>query len=127
MMVSEGKALTGRSVLVVEDESLVAMQIQDTLEDIGCIVVGLAPRLEDALRKARSLVFDVAVLDVNLNGSQSFPITDVLAERGLPFVFATGYSASSLPEILRSKAPVVQKPFRQHDLEQALRTALGIN
>jgi CheY-like chemotaxis protein len=110
-------------VLVIEDESMVTMLIQDTLADIGCEVIGLASRFDDAIEKARSLLFDVAILDVNLNGRQTFPIAEVLSERGLAFVFSTGYGAMNLPQSLQ-KAPILQKPFQQRDLEQALQAAL---
>ena len=119
-----GASLNGRSVLIVEDESMVAMFLQDTLEDIGCTVIGLAPRLNEALKKAASLVFDIAILDVNLNGSSSFPVAEVLRARGLPFIFATGYSRTSLPEFLQ-RVPIVQKPFQQRELETAICTALS--
>jgi CheY-like chemotaxis protein len=115
--------LNGRRVLVIEDESMVTMFIQDTLADIGCEVAGVASRLNEALEKARTLAFDVAILDVNLDGEQTFPIAEALLARGMPFVLATGYSATSLPAALQ-RAPILQKPFRQSDLEQALRTAL---
>lgn len=115
--------LSGRRVLVVEDESRIAMLIRDTLEDIGCEVVGTATRFEDALEKAISLPFDVALLDVNLNGEPSYPIAQALAERGRAFVFATGYGTSNLPASLHD-APVLQKPFMRRDLERALRAAL---
>jgi CheY-like chemotaxis protein len=115
--------LSGRRVLVVEDESRIAMLIRDTLEDMGCEVVATAARFEDALEKATSLRFDVALLDVNLNGEASYPIAQALAERGRAFVFATGYGASNVPESLHN-APVLQKPFMRRDLERALRAAL---
>lgn len=115
--------LSGRRVLVVEDESRIAMLIRDTLEDLGCEVVGIAARFDDALEKATSLPFDVALLDVNLNGEPSYPIAQALAERGRAFVFATGYGTSNLPESLHN-APVLQKPFLRSDLERALRAAL---
>lgn len=115
--------LAGRRVLVIEDESMVSMLLQDTLADIGCEVIGIASRFADAIEKAKSLSFDVAILDVNLNGEQTIPIAEMLAERGLAFVFATGYGAASLPASLRS-VPVVQKPFHQRDLERVLRAAL---
>jgi CheY-like chemotaxis protein len=102
---------------------MVTMFIQDTLADIGCEVAGVASRLNEALEKARTLAFDVAILDVNLDGEQTFPIAEALLARGMPFVFATGYSATSLPATLQ-RAPILQKPFRQSDLEQALRAAL---
>jgi CheY-like chemotaxis protein len=99
------------------------MFIQDTLADIGCEVAGVASRFNEAVEKARTLAFDVAILDVNLDGEQTFPIAEALVARGMPFVFATGYSATSLPAMLQ-RAPILQKPFRQSDLEQALRAAL---
>ena len=116
--------LAGRRVLVIEDESMVMMLLQDMLEDIGCVVVGSASRIADATEKARSLAFDVAILDVNLNGERTFPIGAMLAERGVGFVFATGYGTASLPPGLAG-TPVLQKPFQQEDLERALRAALA--
>jgi CheY-like chemotaxis protein len=119
----QGASLAGRRVLVVEDEALVTMLLQDTLEEIGCEIAGLASRFGDALEKATALAFDAAILDVNLNGQQTFPIAEALRTRGLPFVFATGYGAGSLPASMQ-QVPVLQKPFQQRDLENALRAAL---
>ena len=115
--------LAGRRVLVIEDESMVMMLLQDMLEDIGCEVVDSASRLEEAIGKARSLSFDVAILDVNLNGERTYPIAEVLAERGVRFVFATGYGVGNLPPDFIGR-PVLQKPFQQQDLERVLRAAL---
>jgi CheY-like chemotaxis protein len=115
--------LAGRRILVIEDEAMVAMLIEDTLADMGCEVIGVASRFNDALEKARSLSFDVAILDVNLSGCQTFPIAEELGERGSRFVFATGYGAASLPASLQ-QVPILQKPFQQRDLERALRDAL---
>lgn len=122
-MDSEG-ALSGKRVLVIEDEAMVTMFLQDTLADIGCEVAGMASRFDDAMEKARSLRFDVAILDVNLNGRQTIPIAEIMAESGSPFVFATGYGAASLPPALRH-VPVVPKPFEQCELERALLRAIG--
>jgi CheY-like chemotaxis protein len=115
--------LAGQRVLVIEDESLVTMFIQDTLADIGCEVVGSASRFDEAVTKAAGLSFDVAILDVNLNGQQTFPIAEALSKRGIAFVWATGYGEGGLPDSL--KAPVLPKPFQQRDLERALRAALA--
>jgi DNA-binding response OmpR family regulator len=122
-MGSQQSDLAGRRVLVIEDETLVSMLLQDMLEDIGCEVVGSATRLNEAMEKATSLSFDIAILDANLNGERTFPIADLLTERGVGFVFATGYGAASLPSSL-GKAPVLQKPFDQGELERAMRSAL---
>ena len=107
-------------ILVVEDEMLVAMNIEDMLLDLGHEVAGLASRLEPALSLAREGLFDLAMLDVNLAGQASFPVADALRERGIPFLFATGYGVQGIAEEYRS-APVLQKPFRARDLEDALR------
>lgn len=122
-MAADQHDLTGRRVLVVEDEYMVSMLIEDMLGDLGCEVVGTASRLDDALEKSRSLSFDIAILDVNLSGQPTFDIARVLAEREIAFVFATGYGPARLPEPL-SDAPVLQKPFRRKDMERVLRAAL---
>lgn len=115
--------LAGLRILVVEDESMVAMWIEDTLAELGCEVAGTASELEDAKALAASLVLDAAVLDVNLNGMRTFPVAEVLMAKRVPFVFSTGYDALGIPEGFRS-APVLAKPFRRADLEAALRAAL---
>jgi len=115
--------LAGLRALVIEDESIVAMFLQDTLAEIGCEVIGIASRFDDAVEKVKSLAFDIAILDVNLNGRNTFPIADSLTERGVAFVVATGYGATDLPQSLQ-RVPILQKPFRQRDLERALRAAL---
>src|SRR5579875_3519458 len=86
--------LQGKRALVVEDEPRVAMMVEDLLRDLGCEVVGLATRVDEATAKAETLSFDIALLDVNLGDKQSFPVAEAIAARGLPFVFTTGYSAS---------------------------------
>lgn len=116
--------LSGRRVLLVEDEARIAMLVQDTLEDMGCEVVGTAARLDEAMEKVSSLSFDVAVLDVNLNGQPSYPVADKLVASGSAFVLATGYGTSNVPLSLQH-APILQKPFMRRDLERALRKALS--
>ncbi len=106
-------------ILIVEDEMLVAMNIEDMLIDLGHEVAGLASRLEPALALAREGDFDAAMLDVNLAGEQSFPVADLLRERGVPYLFATGYGVQGIAPEHRG-APVLQKPFRARDLEEAL-------
>jgi len=110
-------------ILIVEDEMLVAMNIEDMLLDLGHEVAGLASRVEPALALAREGAFDLAMLDVNLAGQPSFPVADILAARGIPFLFATGYGSKGIAGGYRHHV-VLQKPFRSKDLAQALRTAL---
>ena len=116
--------LSGKQVLIVEDEFLVTMLIEDALDNLGCRVAGTAGRFDEALEKACSLAFDVAILDVNLDGRRTFPIAELLAERGRAFVFATGYGTDNLPDALAG-TPILPKPFQQSDLEHALRQALA--
>jgi CheY-like chemotaxis protein len=116
-------SLKGCRVLIVEDESLVAMLLEEMLEHLGCEVVATASRFPDALEKASTLSFDAAILDVNLNGQTSFPIADALVRRPTAFILATGYGAGAIPARL-VQIPVLQKPFRLADLERALLGAL---
>jgi CheY-like chemotaxis protein len=103
-------------ILVVEDEMTIALMIEDMLIELGHEVLELAMRLPRAEELARKEDFDLAVLDVNLDGRNSFPVADILSERGIPFVFATGYGASGL-ESGYSAHPVVTKPFMTEDLK----------
>jgi CheY-like chemotaxis protein len=116
--------LRGRRVLIVEDESMVIMLLEDFLEDLGCEVVGVASRLADALAQVETPAFEAAILDVNLNGQQTFALARDIIGRGRAVVFSTGYGASTLPPDLRD-VPVLQKPFHQRDLERTLQAALG--
>lgn len=108
-----------RRVLVVEDEVLVGMLIEEMLQELGYEVAALATHLEQALSLARSESFDVALLDINLNGKQSFPVADVIRARGLPFLFATGYGNRIL-DTSHADVPLLQKPFGLDELRRAL-------
>jgi CheY-like chemotaxis protein len=125
MLTSSTPGLAGRRVLVVEDESMVTVLLQDFLEDMGCEIAGVASRLKEALEKIDALTFDVAILDVNLNGQQTLPVAQALLARGRAIVFATGYAATTVPPEFRA-VPILQKPFQQQDLERALRAAMQI-
>lgn len=111
---------SGKSrILVVEDESLVAMLLEDFLDELGYAIVGPFARIEDALARLEEGGIDGALLDVNLDGERSYPIAEALAARGLPFVFVTGYGEAGIEPAFRDR-PVVQKPFTQDSLRQAL-------
>lgn len=116
--------LTGLRVLVVEDEPILAMLVEAYLQDLGCEVVATASRLQDALAKARTLDLDAGVLDVNLAGQLSYPVAEVLKERAVPFLFATGYGTVVPPANLKN-TPVLSKPFRQEQLAKMLLEACG--
>lgn len=111
--------LTGLRVFVVEDEAILAIMIEESLEELGCHVAGVAAELHDAVEKARILALDVGMLDVNLAGQQSYPVAEILRARGIPFIFATGYGVAGLPPQLRD-VPILAKPFRQSQLAAAL-------
>jgi CheY-like chemotaxis protein len=115
--------LKGLRVFVVEDESMVSMLIEDMLADLGCEVMGTAAHLDEAVTQLTSLSVDAVVLDVNLGGTQTDTVAELLAGRNIPFVAATGYGTASLPQAFKS-APAVQKPFQQRELEAALSAAL---
>lgn len=110
-----GSYLTGRRVLLVEDEVLVAMLLEDILRDAGCAVVGPVARLCDAVAAARHEQIDAALLDVNLAGQKVFPVAVILAGRDVPFLLLTGYGEAALPPDA-PPWPVCTKPFRPSDL-----------
>jgi CheY-like chemotaxis protein len=110
---------SGRRVLVVEDEMIVAWLLEDMLADLGCAVVGPAARVNQALAMIDAEAIDVALLDVNLNGQMSYPIADALATRGVPFVFSTGYDKDRLLDGYQT-FPVLQKPFHRSELGDTL-------
>lgn len=110
-------------VLVVEDEALVAMLVEDLLNELGHEVGAIASRMEDALANARTGQYDVAIIDLNLDGQPSYPVADILSERGVPFIFATGYGAGGLDS--KYSVPVLTKPFVADDLEKMLMQLCG--
>lgn len=102
--------LKNNKILVVEDESLVAMEIANFLGSLGFDVVGPCSTLSDALRMTEKHDFDGAILDINLAGDLVYPLADILVKRRKPFVFVTGYRAESVEQRF-IKIPVLQKPI----------------
>lgn len=114
------RALHGLRVLLVEDELLIAQMLRGMLEDLGCVVVGPAARVAEALDLIDVEPVDGAVLDICLNRQFSYPVADALRVRDVPFLFSTGYQ----PERVRPEyqaCPILQKPYRTAELERALR------
>jgi CheY-like chemotaxis protein len=109
-----GRLLSGRRVLVVEDEMFVLTLIESMLADLGCEAVSAAATVDQALALIDAEVFDAAVLDVNLSGQKSFPVAEALAARGVPFAFSTGYG--SLGKDCYEDRPLLKKPFRDQEL-----------
>jgi CheY-like chemotaxis protein len=116
--------LAGKTVLVVEDESLVAMLIECLLEECECGIIGPCGTVAKALEAAQSETFDLAVLDVNLRGEMVYPVADVLAERHIPFLFLSGYGEGAIPPG-HGTWKVCAKPFKGNDLIQMLSAALA--
>ena len=119
-----GQAGHGKRILVVEDELMIRMLLEDMLGELGYIIAAEAGRIEEALEAAKTGVFDLAILDVNLNGQTIAPVADALVARGTPFVFATGYGERGLPEGYRDR-PTLKKPFHMDGLSQTLASALA--
>ncbi len=115
--------LQGLRVLVVEDELLVAMLIEEYLIELGCVVAGSVRRVAKGLETIAQSEIDAAVLDVNVAGESVSPLADVLAQRGVPFIFASGYGAKGV-EARWADRPVLQKPFSPEDLRLALLASL---
>jgi DNA-binding response OmpR family regulator len=108
-----------RKVLVVEDEALVAMLVEDALVDAGFDVLGPAATVDEAMSVLARERPDAVVLDLNLAGETSTPVADALAERGIPYVIATGYGASGLPAG-HQDAMVLAKPYDPAELTSML-------
>jgi CheY-like chemotaxis protein len=115
--------LAAPRVLVVEDEMTVAMLIEDMVSELSYDVAAVVPRLEDAMRLLDSDTFDIAMLDVHLNGKTVFPFAAELQAREIPFLFATAYGPRGIPAEFQNH-PVLQKPFGPMELRRAL-TALA--
>jgi|SRR5688500_1062907 CheY-like chemotaxis protein len=118
--------LAGASVLILEDEFLIALDAEQILKDLGVRQVAVAATLSEAIDRTRDGRFDVALLDVNVNGEMSFGLAQELRERGVPVVFTTGYELKD-----RAGAPVdpefcVSKPYTSERLRQALCAALAV-
>jgi DNA-binding response OmpR family regulator len=116
--------LRGVRVLLVEDEMLVSMLLEDLLTDLGCEIVGPAAHLGGAVALASVETIDAAFLDLNVGGKEVYPVAAILAERGIPFAFVTGYGAGGVSLIYRER-PTLQKPFHPAALERTLREMLS--
>ena len=111
--------LHGLRILVVEDNFLVAESVRDLLDDCGCRTIGPVPRVAPALALIESEGLDGAVLDINLGSEFCFPIAALLTERGIPFVFLTGYDDAALIPMAFRDVPCLSKPFDRHEVAWA--------
>ena len=113
----------GCYVFLVEDELMIRMMVADMLQELGYRVAGEAGRVEEALGLVQRTEFDIAIIDINLHGEPVFPVAKAIKERDRPFIFATGYSASTLPDEFRDR-PALQKPFQIETLGKLLEGTL---
>jgi CheY-like chemotaxis protein len=105
------RRLAGRRILVVEDEMLLALDLQTLLEEQGCEVLEPASSVRRALAVLETRLPDAASLDMNLNGESSAPVAAALRERGIPFVVVTGYSGKNREDPVFRDVPLVKKPY----------------
>jgi CheY-like chemotaxis protein len=111
--------LPGGSVFLVEDEVMIRMMVADMLEELGYSIAAEAGEISEAIRLVQSTEFDFAILDVNVNGKVISPVADLIKARNRPFIFATGYGSSGLPEEYRDR-PALQKPFQIETLARMI-------
>jgi CheY-like chemotaxis protein len=117
------KLLTGRRVLVIEDEMLILMMIEDMLADLGCESVAVASKVGPAISLIEGQEFDTAMLDMNLNGIESYPVADALSAREVPYFFSTGNSLTDMKDGYRDQ-DVLKKPFTFEQLGSMLSRSL---
>lgn len=116
MQLSNQTSLAHKRILIVEDEWQAATEIAQAFESYGADVIGPVPAIEDAMETlARDNNIDGAIIDINLRGELAYPVADELIARGIPFLFATGYSHSIVPKAYRS-VPLCEKPFQPKDV-----------
>lgn len=113
------------SVLLVEDEFLIALDAEQLLRDLGVNSVEIAATFKAAEKRANEGAFDLAVLDLNLNGELSLPIAELLRKRGIPVVFASGYELKNRPLSGFETDVYITKPYTGERLQKALTAALG--
>jgi CheY-like chemotaxis protein len=113
------KSLSGRRILVVEDEMLNLSMLEDILTEAGCESVAAAATIHQAIAVIDERIFDAALLDIKLKGKHSFAVADALAVRGVPFIFVTGASVPDIEHGYRDR-PVLRKPFKEEMLIKVL-------
>ena len=111
------------SIFLVEDEALVRMSLASMVEELGHRVVAEAGTIKEAGAIAMTGVFDLAILDINIDGLGIDPVAHVIERRGLPFLFVTGYGAQWLPSLFRRR-PVLEKPVSLERLRTTIDTLL---
>lgn len=117
--------MSGHSILIVEDEPLIAMMLEDFLDSLGHKVSGTCDSVQGALDEVEKGGFDLAILDVNLKGENAWPVASALREKGLPFVIATGGHLDPPPPEFND-APIIEKPYTVDRVTPAIEAALAV-
>jgi CheY-like chemotaxis protein len=110
------------SILLIEDETLIRMMLAGMVEELGHRVVGEAGSIREACLMAETAEYDLAMLDVNLGGHNVGPVAEIIARRGFPILFVTGYALAALPNGFGNR-PMIQKPFALDKLRDAIELA----
>ncbi len=113
-----------RSILIVEDEPLIAMMLEDFLESLGHSVSATCDTVRDALGEVEKGGFDLAILDVNLKGESVWPVATVLRARGLPFIIASGGHVDPPPAEFAA-VPLIEKPYTVDRVTPAIDAAFA--
>ncbi|AHG41500.1 chemotaxis protein CheY [Pseudomonas syringae CC1557] len=121
----ESNGTTLPRVLLVEDETMLAMLMEMMLEDLGFATAYHASTLNDGVKFARNGEYDLAILDINIIGGTSFPIAAAIADRGIPFMFCSGYGRLGIPDTWADRQ-CVAKPFSADQLSRALNDLLQV-
>ncbi|MDP9138589.1 MAG: response regulator [Pseudomonadota bacterium] len=116
--------LKGLRVLIAEDEPILSLLLEEMLSELGCRVSRAVTKVAQALEVLAADTFDVALFDLKLHDESIEPAADVCLARGIPLVFATGYSPSGLAQRF-SSFPVIEKPYTLDDLQRALLNAVA--
>jgi DNA-binding NtrC family response regulator len=111
------------AVFLVEDEVMIRMMVAEMLEDLGYTVAAEAGEIRQAMKLAETADFDIAILDVNVNGKVISPVAKAIEHRNRPFIFATGYGTQGMPEEFRGR-PALQKPFQIETLARMIEHTL---
>ena len=116
---SDFKSISGKCVLIVEDDFYQSRDVIKSIENAGCVVVTTTPDADEACASIKRDKIDFALVDINLGYGPAFETARALRRQGIPFIFTTGYDAASIPEDLQGVA-IIQKPFDQAALMDAI-------
>jgi CheY-like chemotaxis protein len=119
-----GSLIKNAAFFLVEDEALLLMMTAEMLEELGHRVVAEAGTINAAEPLARTAQFDLAVLDINVGGTYITSIAQIIADRGLPFIFVSGYGSEGRPVSFQDR-PALRKPFLIESLAEMIEKALG--